>query len=280
MGDWPVGGSMAWVANAQAAGTNYSVQVGHTVADTKGSWVELVASTPHAVGMIELNVNATNFYGEFLIDVAIGASGSEVILVADLLFCLNFQHYWASHGPFPIPIAVPAGTRIAARLQCNRLYLGSNWLRMSTNLYPLNSMSTTSLQLCKTYGAVSSGATRGTAIDPGATVNTKGAWVELSSAVPYTIGMLFFSVGGAFDNAKTNAYWAVDIGIGAAGSEVAVVQDFNISLWTTTSQYQPIVSPLFKVAIPAGVRLAARCKCTANIAIDRLLDIVVNGFSG
>ena len=280
MGDWPVGGSMAWVANAQAAESSYRTNVECAGEDTKGSWVELVASTAYAVGMMELNVNNTYFYGEHLIDLAIGAAGSEVILVADLLYCQAFSQWWSASGQFPIPISIPAGTRISARIQAAREYSGISRLGMSINLYPMNSLSVTSLQLCKTYGAVPA-TTRGTLIDPGATVNTKGAWVELSSAVTHTIRRLLFSLGTNSDSTKASATWAVDIGIGAAGFEVAVVQDFNIALNSTTDQYQPTVSPLFKVAIPAGARLAARCKCTINsTTADRCLDIVVNGFSG
>lgn len=93
------------------------------VANTKGSYTQVTASTTRAHKMLvaviggQGNTNRTDC--SWLMDIAIGAEGSEQIIVADLLIkCMSSS----SRPPMPtyiyLPIGVPAATRIAARSQC------------------------------------------------------------------------------------------------------------------------------------------------------------------
>lgn len=91
-------------------------------AHTKGSYAQLVASTSvdYMGFMLALdgqNGGATNAR-DYLVDLAIGGSGSEVIIVPNHLsrwIAASGMNPNGSYGPFFIPI--PAGTRIAARCQ-------------------------------------------------------------------------------------------------------------------------------------------------------------------
>jgi len=80
-------------------------------ANTKGSWVELIASTANKT--VYLIVWARRSAGTpGLIDIGIGAAASEVVLIP------NISPESAGDGfVFEGPIRIAAGTRIAARYQ-------------------------------------------------------------------------------------------------------------------------------------------------------------------
>lgn len=273
MGDWTLGRGVPYCWNPSSGDTEYTEQVDCGAANnTKGSWVEVIASTPIDLAGLVLIVNATYNNREYLIDIGVGAAASEVAIVSNLLFCHAGTSFWASSAQYDIPIQIPAGTRISIRQQA--VYNSpSNWLKMSVQMIPLNSFNYSSFQCCDTYGA-NTADTGGVEIDPGGTANTKGSWVEIVSATERPVKAMFFSLGAANDYVKSSCYWAVDVGIGSAGNEVALVQDFNVSIWVSSDQMQPQTSQLFYLDIPEGTRIAARSKCTIITATDRLLDLV------
>lgn len=98
-------------------------------ANTKGSWTQLKAATERAGRALLVRAGNASAYGTFIsayhwrLDIAVGASSSEQIVVPDLAFsspAVGGRTYSLSHYVTPpLPIAVPAGTRIAARLQCD-----------------------------------------------------------------------------------------------------------------------------------------------------------------
>jgi hypothetical protein len=90
-------------------------------ANTKGSYVEISSSTNHkhhyiVVG-IGLQTNIIRTTGSWLMDIAIGALGSEQIIVPDIDFSCHSLGSMITPYAIVIPIQVPAGSRIAVRLQ-------------------------------------------------------------------------------------------------------------------------------------------------------------------
>lgn len=90
-------------------------------ANTKGSYTQLIAATGQDYQGINIHFsNGTNSAPsttDWLIDIAIGAGGSEEILLPNLGCSAS------SSGQFPLiympfPVQIPSGTRIAARCQC------------------------------------------------------------------------------------------------------------------------------------------------------------------
>lgn len=90
-------------------------------ANTKGSWVELVASTTSPIRSLLIMAHDAGGFsgssGRHLLDIAIGPSSSEEIVLADLI--VQKPYAWAPGWIGPIPVSIPAGTRIAARAQCS-----------------------------------------------------------------------------------------------------------------------------------------------------------------
>lgn len=105
---------------ASSAGT--TIDPGGT-ADTKGAYVELTASLAVAgrwfgFGITGLN-NTSRTACDWLMDIAIGAAGAEAPFITDFYLSCNAQ----TDLPLPQfygadPLAVAAGSRIAARAQC------------------------------------------------------------------------------------------------------------------------------------------------------------------
>lgn len=91
-------------------------------ANTKVSWVQLTASTSEDIAEIILVAGDEAASGLtsawYLVDVAIGPSGSEKIIIPDI----PFTSFASGSGlnPYligPLPCSIPAGSRIAVRFQ-------------------------------------------------------------------------------------------------------------------------------------------------------------------
>lgn len=92
------------------------------VANTKGSWVQIDASTANPMKMLMMTFSCgedlSKTFTSWLFDIAVGSGGSEQVIVEN--FMLNVGPDEALGGHLgPIPINIPAGSRIAVRSQCD-----------------------------------------------------------------------------------------------------------------------------------------------------------------
>lgn len=94
-----------------------------TTANTKGSYVELVASTSNTVDWVTVYIghdaSYSHNYASYAIDIATGAASSEVVIIPDIWAYTDATEdvlYPMAIGPFAVNI--PSGTRISARCQC------------------------------------------------------------------------------------------------------------------------------------------------------------------
>jgi len=124
-------------------------------------------------------------------------------------------------------------------------------------------------------GAVTSAAT-GTLVSSNASANTKGSWAQIDAATPYDCAFAAISLSAQNTTSTQPVSWAVDIGVGASGSETAIVPNLLLSTEYANAQlagcaYHCIALPL---QIPAGTRIAARCQDSVgggNVAVSLLL---------
>lgn len=270
MADW----ALDTCAHIETIGAVGSGSTGTTVtasltANTKGSWVELVSATGRASHSVTVTANPTSL-AAYLLDIGVGAAGSEQVLIADVHHSGNFEVPMA----IGFPVSIPAGSRVAARLACSTAVA-----RMTTTAYLSSSgfSGSPGLHRVVTYGAVPA-SSNGTVIDPGATIHTKGAWVQLTSATTAAHRALVMAVGNNNNTAATVTTWLIDIGVGAAGSEQVIVGDFRVQA-SASETLVPGSTPVFRVTIPEGSRLAVRSQCLISDATDRLLSCVLYGIS-
>jgi hypothetical protein len=231
---------------------------------TKGSWVELTASTSQDAYFIEVNLfntfSATTNTG-VLVDLGVGGSGSEVVLVENMLAG------WHGTGAVTqFPIYIPAGVRLAARCQAviasDTVDVG---VRLSSSVRSFNRDQWQGGNVV-TYGA-DAGNSRGTLVSAPASAHTKGSWTEIVASTTEPHSALAISVQGHSDTALSNATGLLDVGFGAGGSEQIVIADIMVKTISSEAVWaDDTIVGLLAIGrtIPVGARLAARLQWSSG----------------
>lgn len=278
MSDWgvPTGASTVY-SSASLTPTDsqggMAVNAGST-ANTKGTWSQVFSSIPFAACgfsiVWEYNYNATQL-SQFFVDIGIGASGSEVVLLPDLYFLGVIQSLIRCQRRTPfIPLSIPAGARIALRAQAlvgNDLLVGNMMLHAAAFGTP------PPFRRAASYGA---GANSGGVVVTNSSANVAGSWFEVTSSTTSPHKALMVAMGMV--PAVSSNDCCFDIGIGASGSEQVLIPGIpntaNTNLGFTGSN---LYSELFLVNVPAGSRLSARTTA-AGTGGDSQANILIYGF--
>jgi hypothetical protein len=266
------------MANLSDQGTNAAGSVGTTLtaagsANTKGSYSQLVASTPgDAIGFLVTLVNPSNGINGFLVDIAIGGAGSEIVLIPNIPFGIsNSASAFGAMSLF-VPCAIPAGSRVSARCQCSA---ASGTVTAQVTLLDGNFCELPPCAAPQNYGT-STSTSFGTQIDPGATANTKGSWAQIVASTTYDIAALqmIFDHQGVL----TVSNILVDIGVGGAGSEQTLIPNIPFS---SNSGGVMIFNPapsILRTKIPAGSRIAARAQNIKTTSASRKFGLTLLGY--
>lgn len=242
--------------------------------NVKGAYSQLVASTPQdAYGLlIQIQGSST---GDHLIDIAIGAAASEQIIAANIVHARQIGN--TRRGSYAlIPGFIPSGTRLSAREQCSTG--GANALIAIILLPAIGPFSLANLTRMTNYGGNTT-TSGGVSIQPGGTINTKGAYSQISSSTTNPMRWAVLMFGNQANAARANTAnnsWTVDVAIGSAGNETIIVPDVFIGAGAADSVVVPILVSI-PTNIPSGTRVAVRAQCTINDATDRTFDFSMLG---
>lgn len=273
MPNWPIQPGMRWASQGFNTTTGQGVTLNTNASNNqKGSWVELVSSSAFDASGVLVEVQfASNNTRDWLLDIGVGSAGNEQPILSNLLCSVGTQvTHW---GSVYFPVVIPEGSRIAARGQCN---LSSNSIRLGVHLLERGFGLESGLYRATTYG-VDTSTTRGTSIDPGGVVQTKGSWSQLSSSINATRQVVLL-LGQQRNAVMTTCTWMLDVGIGSAGNEQVVLPDLWVTANANTDALNPTVIGPLPINLPAGVRLAARAlNGDITDATDRLFDLTVVG---
>lgn len=239
---------------------------------TKTAWVEFVTSTPiDADGLFVslMNGNAANH--SFLVDIAIGAAGSEVVIASNVLVAQ------LANVPLQLflPFAIPEGSRIAARAQASATPTAV-WLRFM--LTAGGTLATPPGGRLLTFGATT-GTTRGIALT--GNNGSFGSWVELTASTSADVAALWIIAGNVANSAPIAGSLTellIDIGVGGAGSEVSVLGPIP-AVSTTAGIMLATIPTWFACSIPAGSRIAARYQSNTTDATDRKIEVTAYGLA-
>lgn len=94
-----------------------------------------------------------------------------------------------------------------------------------------------------------------------ANANTKGIWTEIDAATAFPVGG--FMLSALVANAALADDHLIDVGVGAAASEVVILANVHHSAGSTLS---PLETTNFPLALPQGVRIAMRKQSTTAAA--------------
>lgn len=241
--DWPfLGDGTTFTADAPA-----SDPAAAGSANTKGSWVQAIASTPFPSSGIMLSLMGSSGSGtNFLVDVGIGGSGSEQVLISNLaIFELGGGTWGTGWASMFLPVAIPASTRIAVRAQAN---VASRTCRCRMNLIAKGRSGPALGTFCDTYGALTA-TSLGTAVT-GASSGVWGSWTQLSASLSRTTRWLALLAA----QQSADEFYHVRFGLGSSGNE----KNLGIE-WVTLGRSGLLLPSSFSapIALPAGERLSA-----------------------
>jgi hypothetical protein len=245
------------------------VATSDSVAHTMGAWAEVVASTSSDINGLNFAIQVNQVNGtdtSTLMDIGVGASGSEVVIVP----FLSVGHQGGGvEIVFKIPVFVPAGSRVAIRIQSVRTsqnitvaFWGAISCTTNQTPVPVSLLKSSTVQ----YGADTATSNLTLLTAPGS-LNTKGAFTEITAATAEPLQGVVIMVSGGPSNTYTASANLVDIGVGAAGSETVVLNNFQLVVGGNETLSAARSNTFAACDIPAGSRISMRYLRTGNQAI-------------
>lgn len=211
---------------------------------TYGSWSTLIASVEADTSALHIQVlNATSATATAaILDIGIGAAGSEVSL-----FQMTIGS--ATNNRYLVPIQIPSGSRIAARMQS---VISSR--QATVQVAPIWTVGEfKAAPTADTYGL-------NNATSRGVSLSTNNAWTTITSSTTRPYRALSTHLGVSSTTVENESLIPFEVGIGAAGSEVALqaftVNTNNFEQWASFSM--GFVPGLYVGHIPVGSRIAIR----------------------
>lgn len=241
------------------------------VAHMKGAWTEVISATTEPYTMVSLCIDSPTGSNTIdtsaLLDIGVGAALSEVVVVP------NLPVGYISVGNnivYRFPLYISKGSRVAIRTQA-AVALQTVGVVFVFGQLPDKGPSPSRVVAM----GVSTATSQGVAVSvPGAT-NTKGSWTEIIAATAEPFAGLLIGMQGASDTALGNHDCLLDIGIGAAGSEVVILPDMAFRASTNEGFRQGVPGANYvRRHIPAGARLAARW---ATVNTSNSIDVSLYG---
>jgi hypothetical protein len=272
---WPQNGTgvdtVTYPVGPTAAGITVTTDVNP---DTKGLFSEIIASTGFASNKVRFQVIRAEVganIAPYFVDFAIGAPGSETVIFPNAL--VDARNTPGSEDTaysfWDVPVLIPAGTRISARAQFSGGTASARTVQVCVTITAAGDCETTNSY---TNTGANPTDTTGIQVDPSGLANTKGPWIQLDPSTAITVNdyVIMFMTPGLTLDTRT---WRLDIGIGPAGFETALIKD----LWITYGHEAGVPSILtpksysIPVYIPMGTRVVARASCDITNLPDRLL---------
>jgi hypothetical protein len=247
--------AMEWTTNAQRVAPSAAASQAMTANASSwnnSGWFELLASASGDLLVTGLEVVAVGAPEPFEVDLGVGAAAAETVITT-----FRGQYRAAgTHGPGYIPHvipldAIPSGSRVAARFRKN----GTDVDPWSVSFTYLTKPITGSLTTTTTPQKVAPVSAILT-VTANASAWVDGTWgtVLASAAADLVV------VGVVIPAATTGDEWEIDLGVGAALSEVVIttLRGNRTFSFTDGPSFFPLPTPLDTIL--SGERVAARMR--------------------
>jgi hypothetical protein len=229
---------------------------------TYGAWTTITASVPFETqGLYVCAMIVTSATGQAVFDIGMGTAGNEVVLVQAAYVPSTQQRMTV----FRFPIQVPAGVRLAGRMQANSNTTGT--VAVAPYFQRRGFLDEAGLTTSTLYGWTSASMTAGGPASS-ASPTSKGSWVQIMAATAtahqaLAVQLYQFASGVA-------RFWHTDIGVGAVGAEQVLLADLYMAQQSGTEADFTEMGPFF-VSLPVGTRLSARCAVsTAGVSTQNM----------
>lgn len=240
--------------------TNGNYAIGTVVAPsataaTKGSWVSLGTLSADAVALrIMVGTIGETKGGTGAFDIGIGGSGSQVVLVPNIVCPYNNGNSTNAYVQFLLPLQLPSGVQVWARSACSAA--------SAAGVYVASFSAFDGEYTAEGYGGVDAlGFTAGTLVGTSFTTTgtgAKGSYSQVIASTTRDYGMLAICVDQGTAGLSTAAPISVDIAIGASGSEKIIAPDVFVYLNSNYGGGGATSAGPFPVEVPAGSRIAVR----------------------
>ena len=219
------------------------------VANTKGAYSELIASTNSAVYGLMINVRAvftaaTNT--NMLLDIATGAAASEVVKVADLLIGASTQG-----RAYFVPLSIASGERVSARLQGA---IASDTAEVAIRLYQSPLVAYTLPTALTTFGANTT-TSSGVSVTPGN--GSFGSWTEIGTLAA-DLDTWFVGYDLLGDTTVVSAGVLVEIGHGPNSGAVTSIGETHYVQFSDESLTGGWPLAAYRKAVLSGDKVWAR----------------------
>lgn len=241
---------------AAAQGTAVTPAVG-----SKGSWAQVISSLTNDTFGLLININSNTGAAasrNSVIDIGIGGSGSEVVLIPNLIagnaviYTVGGSGLW-----YYFPVAIPAGTRIAVRAQGTVATAFRVFIQAMQN--PLNA---SLIKKASYVEAVGMTLPQGTSLTPGTT--NKSSYVSLGTT---TNRCWFWQLGAqvtSADTAHNGAAIHLDLAVGDGTNFQVILQDVLLNTATTEGGVMTPVTVGCEYPVPAGSTIYVRGQSSTN----------------
>ena len=249
MSDWPI----AEISSSKFSESNGTIQViTSSKVNTKGAWSQVVGSTAYDYSGIIVWFDWSDPSGhEYMVDVGIGAAGSEVVLVPNLSQSRCSTADRLAHTCIYLPVRIPKGSRISLRSQSVVSGAQSSFVAVQG----IVGGSPLEISGVDCLGANAS-LTTGVSVTPGAN-GTWGSWTTVVDSCPHDIKHLTAHLGSQNRTSGTQQFWSFQIGVGPVGSEQIIIGT-QYTAETTVGIFVPQYTPGIFVDIPYGSRISIR----------------------
>lgn len=241
--------SITWGAALTASATP------HALSSTR---TELVASLAHDTSLIRIRVHglsASATLTDALLNIYIGAGGSEVLLIDSLQ--VGWANVLTAGEPtyYEFPVRIPRGSRLSCTL---RALIASETAQVTIECFEHSDYGWVGAGV-ETLGQVTA-SSRGTAVTPG--TSSDGAWTSIGTSTRRYRAITGVYMGNT-DTSLAQGIVSLDIGSGSAAlpglENFDHIADSNERSFPMT--FRPRVCD-----IPDGTALQARLQCSATDA--------------
>lgn len=233
---------------ATAQGTSVTPAVG-----SKGNWAQLIASTTADLYGVLVCINSnsgSNSSRNTVVDIGIGPSGSEVVLVPDLIGG-NAGTYVLGAMWYYFPIFVPAGSRVAARAQ------GTVTTAIRVYMQGVGRPSNPAqIRKASFVDAIGVSGPNGVSVTGGST--NEGAWTLIGTTTDRVWWWQFGIQVASSDTSHIAGVQHVDIAVGNGTLFDVIIQDAQFITSTAEASSNPPLSAGVEYPVDAGVDVYAR----------------------
>ena len=223
------------------------------VVGSKGAWAQVIASLDNDTYGLLICINsntASTASRNTVVDIGIGTAGNELVMIPDLI-AGNATAYLNGGLWYYFPVAIPAGTRIAARSQGTvttgfRVYVQAVQRPFNPSM----------IKKASFVDAIGMTAPTGTSITPG--ISAKSPWVSLGTT---SRRLWFWQLGAqvsSADTAHTAAVVHLDLAVGDETSFQTILQEVTLTTTTTEAANMTPSTIGCEFPVPAGSTMYAR----------------------